>query len=392
MILSILDNDLYKFTMQQAVRILYPETLAEYTFTNRGATPFPQGFAPRVRQEIEKMAALSLSRDQKAYLKSTCSFLEQDYLDYLESYTYDPDQVILGQEKNRFFLKIKGPWYKTILWEIPLMAIISETFFSMTKPAVLSRKEIKRVNKNKAAVMAANQIYFAEFGTRRRFSAANQKTLITDILSHDTHTLIGTSNVHFAREFNLPPIGTMAHEWIMFHGAQAGYEQANAAGLDAWLKIFKGDLGIALADTYTSRVFLSSFDDRLANIFDGVRHDSGDPIAFINALVRHYERLHIDPATKTIIFSDGLDIEQALAIHKACKGKIKDAYGIGTHLTNDLGATPLNMVIKLSQCQVSPDKPWQQIVKLSDDKGKHTGNQTEIDTCMERLSLSKGQS
>jgi nicotinate phosphoribosyltransferase len=387
MIQSILDNDLYKFTMQQAVHRLYPRAQAEYEFTNRGATAFPQGFAQRVKQEIEKMAGLSLSQDQKAYLKNTCSFLTPPYLDYLESYTYNPDEVTLGQEKERFFLNIKGPWYRTILWEVPLMAIISEIFFSITAPAPPFLKNIKKRNQDKAAVMAANQIYFADFGTRRRFSFATHDTLIEDILGQRNHTLIGTSNVHLAQKFNIPPIGTLAHEWIMFHGAIAGYKEANATAMEAWIQVFKDELGIALADTYTTEVFLSSFDQRLAGHFDGVRQDSGDPIAFIKKLVHHYKTLHIDPATKTIIFSDGLDINGATAIHNECRGKIKDAYGIGTHLTNDIGVAPLNMVIKLSRCQISPEEPWHHTIKLSDDRGKHTGNQTELDSCMKILNV-----
>lgn len=389
MIQSILDNDLYKFTMQQAVHRLYPRAQAEYEFTNRGATAFPQGFAQRVKQEIEKMAGLSLSQSQKAYLKNTCSFFTPTYLDYLESYTYNPDEVILGQAKEHFFLTVKGPWHRTILWEVPLMATISETFFSMTAPTPPFIKNIKQRNQDKAAVMAANQIYFADFGTRRRFSFATHDTLIQDILGQKNHTLIGTSNVHLAQKFGIPPIGTLAHEWIMFHGAITGYKKANATAMEAWIKVFKDELGIALADTYTTEVFLSSFDARLAGHFDGVRQDSGDPIAFIKKLVLHYENLHIDPATKTIIFSDGLDIKGATAIHNECKDKIKDAYGIGTHLTNDLGVAPLNMVIKLSRCQLNPEKPWHQTIKLSDDRGKHTGNQAELDSCIKILKGSR---
>lgn len=267
------------------------------------------------------------------------------------------------------------------------MAIISETFFSMTAPATLSREQIKAVNRNKAAVMAENKIRFADFGTRRRFSSAVHEMLLTDILSHSNHTLMGTSNVHFAREFNLTPVGTLAHEWFMFHAVAAGYRMANTLAQEAWVRVFKGDLGIALADTYTTDVFLSSFDTFTAKLFDGVRQDSGDPIVFVKKLVRHYEALHIDPAAKTIIFSDGLDIEKALAIHAECTGKIRDAYGIGTNLTNDVGVTPLNMVIKLSRCRISRERPWQHTVKLSDDRGKHTGNRAELDACMKILNL-----
>lgn len=389
MIQSILDNDLYKFTMQQAVHMLYPRAQVEYEFTNRGNTVFPDGFTQKVRTQIEEMAKLSLSKDQKAFLEKTCYFLTPVYLNYLESYTYNPDDVTVKQDKGVFFLKIKGPWYRTILWEVPLMAIISETFFSMTAPSTRSLKKIKAVNLDKAAILAANQIRFADFGTRRRFSSANHSMLIANLLSQENNTLIGTSNVHLAKQFDITPIGTLAHEWFMFHAVLAGYGMANSLSQDAWVQVYRGDLGIALTDTYTTDVFLSSFDTLHAKLFDGVRQDSGDPIAFVQTMIRHYEKTHVDPTTKTIVFSDGLDIDKAVAIHNECRGRIRDSYGIGTNLTNDVGVDPLNIVIKLSRCRTDPERPWQNTVKLSDDPGKHTGERLELETCMKILGISR---
>lgn len=382
MIQSILDNDLYKFTMQQAVHMLYPRAEAWYEFINRGQTPFPDGFARKVKEEIEKMAALRLSSDQKAFLEKTCYFLTPVYLDYLESYRYDPGEVRISQDKDMLSVTIAGPWYRTILWEVPLMAIISERFFKMTGQSPLTEQERQKINLNKARVLGDNRVKFADFGTRRRFSALNQEKMIQDLLSHENHTLIGTSNVHFARQFNIIPIGTLAHEWFMFHAALHGYQVANSTAQDAWVKAFHGDLGIALADTYTTDVFLSTFDTFHAKLFDGVRQDSGDPFVFTDKIIQHYKRLHIDPSFKTIVFSDGLDVEKAVKIHHYCNGRIRDAYGIGTNLTNDVGVTPLNMVIKLTKCRASMDKPWREAVKLSDDRGKHTGNPQEIKNCM----------
>jgi len=382
MIQSILDNDLYKFTMQQAVHMLYPRAQARYEFINRGLTPFPDGFALKVKAEIEKMADLKLSRDQKAFLETTCYFLTPVYLDYLESYAYDPNEVMIQQDKDVLTLKITGPWYRTILWEVPLMAIISETFFKMTHQKPVTHKERQSINLNKARVLEANAVKFADFGTRRRFSARNHELLIQGLLSHENHTMIGTSNVHFAHKFNIKPIGTLAHEWFMFHAVLHGYQMANPSAQDAWVKVFHGDLGIALTDTYTTNVFLSTFDTLYAKLFDGVRQDSGNPFLFIEKIIQHYKTLHIDPSTKTIVFSDGLDIEKAVKIHQYCNGRIRDAYGIGTNLTNDVGVTPLNMVIKLTKCRASLSKPWRNTVKLSDDLGKHTGDPEELKNCM----------
>ena len=382
MIQSILDNDLYKFSMQQAVHMLYPRAQAQYEFINRGLTPFPEGLAKKVELELEKMAALKLTLDQKSFLEKICYFLTPVYLDYLESYRYDPNEVMIKQDKDILTLKITGPWYRTILWEVPMMAIISELFFKMTRQKIVSKRQRRQMNLKKARVLAENGVKFADFGTRRRFSAENHEDLIRDFLSHGDHTLIGTSNVHFAQLFNSTPIGTFAHEWFMFHAALHGYQMANPSAQDAWIKVFHGDLGIALTDTYTTDVFLSTFDTFHAKLFDGVRQDSGDPLAFADKIIQHYKRLHIDPSAKTVVFSDGLDVEKAVKIHKYCNGRIRDVYGIGTSLTNDVGAAPLNMVIKLTKCRASLDKPWRNTVKLSDEKGKHTGASEELKNCM----------
>ncbi len=388
MIQSFLDNDLYKFTMQQAAHMLYPRAEAEYKFLNRGNTPFPEGFAQRIRAKVDEMADLSLSREEKQYLEDTCYFLTPVYLDFLESYVFDPGEVRIEQQGADLLLTVKGPWYRTILWEIPLMALISEIYFSMMEFPTLSRPEIQAINRKKAETMRLHQVKFADFGTRRRYSAANHENLITDILELENHTFVGTSNVHFARKFNITPIGTLAHEWLMFHAVLSGYQMANITAQDAWVRVFQGDLGIALTDTYTTDVFLSGFDTVHAKLFDGVRQDSGDPVTFLHQILAHYKKLHIDPASKTVVFSDGLDVDRAVAIHRECKGKIKDSYGIGTNLTNDVGVTPLNMVIKMSRARPDNKRLWQETVKLSDDKGKHTGTPQELSNCLKILNIS----
>lgn len=388
MIQSILDNDLYKFTMQQAVCRLYPDIQAEYELTNRGLTPFPKGFARAAQQEVERMASLSLTPGQKTWLAEACPFFTPEYLDYLSSYTYDPSQVTLKQDGSRLSVKVKGKWSEIILWEVPLMAIISETYFAMTQPGIQGREELRKKNRAKAELLAANDVSFVDFGTRRRYSAENHRKVIKDILSVSGHTLSGTSNVHLARKFGLPPIGTLAHEWIMFHAAPGRYGTANAMAMDAWTKVYPDVLGIALTDTYTTDNFLKSFTKERAQVFAGVRQDSGDPIKFARKLLAHYHGLNIDPSGKKLVFSDGLDADRAVAIHKFCRGKIKDAYGIGTSLTNDVGVTSLNIVIKLCRCTPGPGRDWQPTVKLSDHPGKHTGKKEEIIRCRGELGIS----
>lgn len=388
MIQSILDNDLYKFSMQQAVHMLYPRAEVRYSFFDRGNTFFPKGFDTEIRSEIESMAELRLSPDQKTFLKNKCYFLTPVYLDFLETYQYDPSEVSVSWKDRSLSLEINGPWYRTILWEVPLMAIISEAYFKATGQQGISPGRRRQINLAKADLLGKHGVKFADFGTRRRYSAANHEQVIRDLLSHENNTLIGTSNVHLAHKFNLTPIGTLAHEWFMFHSVLHGYQMANSSAQEAWVKVFHGDLGIALTDTYTTDVFLSTFDTFNAKLFDGVRQDSGDPIQFTEKMIAHYKKLHIDPSTKTIVFSDGLDEKKAVKIHQYCSGRVRDAYGIGTSLTNDVGVAPLNIVIKLARCRTTPDAPWRNTVKLSDDIGKHTGDPTELNNCMGLFLLS----
>ena len=388
MIQSIFDNDLYKFTMQQAVRKLYPDAGAEYRFTNRGNTPFPAGTAENVQRQIRGMKELALTSPQRQWIEKTCPYFEAEYLDYLSAYRFDPGEVQISQQGKELKITVRGPWHRTILWEVPLMALISETFYILTAPPVLSREEIWEKNRAKAKFLAEQGLEFADFGARRRFSYENHDLLIGDLLSVDGHTFTGTSNVHLAQKWNIAPVGTMAHEWVMFHSAIGGYPKANALAMDAWKKIYPEVLGIALTDTYTTDNFLETFSPDRAGRFAGVRQDSGDPVAFAEKLMAHYREAGIDPETKTIVFSDGLDVERAAVIHRACKGKVRDTYGIGTSLTNDIGPRPLNMVIKLSACRPDSRGPWQKTVKLSDDRGKHTGDKGELNRCLTALGIS----
>jgi len=387
MIKTILDNDLYKFTMQQAVYRLYPKARVRYKLTNRGGTPFPAGFAGLIKDRVAKMADLRLTREERVWLEKTCPYFTKAYLDYLSSYRYDPDQVEISQQGNTLSVGVQGPWCRTILWEVPLMAIISETYFKVISPEILSRQAIRARNQTKAQIMSKAGLTFVEFGTRRRFSAANHAHFLEDVLALEHHSMVGTSNVHFARIYGLAPMGTLAHEWIMFHAALGDYATANTASMDAWLKVYPDVLGIALTDTFTTKLFLKAFTLDRANRFSGVRHDSGDPETFARDILAHYREKGIDPGTKAIVFSDGLNVERAMKIHAFCRGEVKDSYGIGTNLTNDVGVDPLNIVIKLFWVQPEPGMEGRFTVKLSDDPGKHTGDPGELLRCRNAFGL-----
>lgn len=385
---SILDTDLYKLTMQQAVVKLYPRAKVQYSFINRGKTEFPLGFAGAIRREIKEMESLFLSNEEKEFLSKKCYFLDPVYLDFLQGYRFDSSEIGIIQTGGNLEISIEGYWYRTILWEVPLMAIISELYFKMTGQKPWGRVDREQNNKKKANTFQMKGMHFADFGTRRRFSYDVQDELIEDFMNcfGNRENFVGTSNVHFAHKYNITPMGTHAHEWFSFHAAKYGYKMANTMAMEAWSNVFRGDLGIALPDTFTSDVFFRQFEKKFSKLYDGVRHDSGDPIEFAKKVIAHYESQGIDPKSKTIIFSDSLNTEAAVKIKDFCRGIIKCSFGIGTNFTNDVGVKPLNMVIKMTAAKPFNDE-WIHTIKLSDAPGKHTGNEKEIEVCKHILRI-----
>lgn len=388
---SIIDNDLYKFTMQWAVMSKFPNAIVEYEFINRGNNSFPEDFDVELINQISLFKNLKLTDEEQNFILVKCPFLPNLYIDFLKGYTYNPNEVSVYQKENELKIKIKGPWYRVILWEVPLMALISELYFKKTNQNLkdFELEKFKDRDNSKINIFRNNNIKFADFGTRRRFSFKNQKRII-DLFSKgllNKDTFIGTSNLHFAKEFNLKPIGTQAHEWFMFHGSKFGYKLANKISLENWVDVYKGDLGIALSDTLTTDIFFKSFDKKFAKLFDGVRHDSGDPFVFGNKVISHYSRLNIDPREKTIVFSDSLNTQKVIKLVQYFAGKIKISFGIGTNLTNDINVTPLNMVIKMTKAKFNINDNWDYTIKLSDDTGKHTGNKEEIKLAKQILKI-----
>ncbi len=383
---SILDNDFYKFTMQYAAVKLYPDTLVKYEFINRGEHEFPDGFAEALTERIKGMCRLTLTSEEKSYLKITCPYLNPAYLDFLQGYRYDPSEVEVEQNGKDLKVKIQGYWYRTILWEVPILSLISELYYELTRQKRDSDEKVIETVKNKARFYQQLGVKVAEFGTRRRYSYEVHKLVARALKEFGGNSYVGTSNVHLAMLTDVKPIGTHAHEWFMYHGARFGFKVANGVSLDRWVNVYHGDLGIALTDTYTSDVFFTQFNKKLAKLFDGVRHDSGDPIEFAKKTIAHYQKMGINPLHKTIIFSDGLNLEKVKTISEALQGKIGISFGIGTNLTNDVGLKPMNIVLKLISI-AEPDLPWTNVVKLSDEKGKHTGDPKMIWLAKEILEI-----
>jgi nicotinate phosphoribosyltransferase len=377
LIASILDNDFYKITMQQGVIRLFPAAKAKYQFINRGHHSFPECFSTALRKEVSEMALLKLSKEEKHFLQVACPYLDPVYLDFLDGYRFNPEEVHIEQHGDQLQVKVEGLWYRTILWEVPLMSLICELYYILNDSKRISNEAIIGVTRQKIEGYKALGVTVAEFGTRRRYSYQVQRLVLQSLSQYGTGSFIGTSNVHMAMLQQIKPIGTHAHEWFMFHAARYGFKMANAMGLEHWVQVYRGDLGIALSDTYTTAVFFKQFDKMFSKLFDGVRHDSGDPLAFADQVIHHYEHMGIDPNSKTIIFSDGLDYEKVERIARHCQGRVGMSFGIGTNFTNDAGLPAMNIVIKMTQAHPQ-DGQWTDVVKLSDEHGKYTGDMETI--------------
>ena len=383
---SILDTDLYKFTTSYAYIKLFPYAMGTFTFKDRDETEYPDAFVEALKEEVKAMSSLRLPTREIRFMSGACRFLPPFYWEWLSSFHFDPEKIrIERDEQHHLHVEVSDFMYKVTLYEVPLLAIISELrnrFFGN----VANMEQICSKLAEKVQLSDEHKLTFSEFGTRRRFSFNVQDAVIS-YLNENAHYCAGTSNCYFAMKYNMKPLGTHPHEWFMFHGAQFGYKHANYMALENWVNVYDGDLGTALSDTYTSDIFLSNISRKQAKLFDGVRCDSGDEFLFTDRLIARYRELGVDPTTKTIIFSNALDFDKALQIQDYCRGKIRCSFGIGTNLTNDTGYKPSNIVMKLARCKMNVNQPWKECVKLSDDLGKHMGSDQETEACLYELGL-----
>lgn len=369
---SLLDTDLYKLTMMQGVLHQFPWAWVEYEFQCRDEGIDFMPIASAVQEEIRDLCRLRFKKDELDYLRQL-RFMKEEFIQFLRLFQLNEDFVHIGGENSRFSLKIKGPWLHTILFEVPLLAIINEVYFRDIRPApdFESGKEklYEKINFVKESNKEGLGFRFADFGTRRRFSYMWQEQIIQILKKELPDNLRGTSNVFFAMKYNLLPIGTMAHEWLM--AAQAlGPKLANSQkfALEHWAQEYRGDLGIALSDVVGFDAFLKDFDMYFAKLFDGCRHDSGDPFVWGDRLIEHYKKLKVDPRSKIAVFSDNLSFPKAIEITRYFKDRIVTSFGIGTNLTNDIVDKPVQIVIKMTRCQGAAvakisDTPEKQVCK-----------------------------
>lgn len=383
---SILDTDLYKFTTSYAYMKLFPQAKGTFEFFDRDDTEYPDDFIEKLYLELSSLGMLRLTRDEEDYMNTNCRFIPPVYWEWLSAFRFNSGKVSATLDENKHLhIKVTDYLYKVTLYEVPILAIVSELRNRIAGNYIDMKEVIKRLEpKLKLSNVAG--IPFSEFGTRRRFSYNVQDEVVSAIKQGSIYCT-GTSNCHLAMKYDMPMMGTHPHEWFMFHGAMYGYRQANYMALENWVEVYDGDLGIALSDTYTSAVFFKNLSRKQAKLFDGVRQDSGDEFKFVTSAIARYKELGIDPTTKTIVFSNALTFKKALEIQEYCIGRIRCAFGIGTNLTNDTGYKPSNIVMKLTSCQMNKNQPVFNCVKLSDDLGKHTGQEEEVKRCITDLNI-----
>lgn len=381
---SILDNDLYKFTVSYSYMKLFPEAEGTFEFIDRDNTEYSEEFVENLKIEFAKLSILSLTNREFIWVTDNIRFIPKFYWEWLQSFKFDNSKIVIELKNKHLHIEVTDVLYKVSLYEVPILAIISELRNKMLGNVALNANVIEKLSE-KVKLSNQHNLYFSEFGTRRRFSFQVQN-MVCHYLSTRATYCTGTSNVYLAMEYNMKPIGTHPHEWFMFHGAVYGYKQANYLALENWVNVYDGDLGIALSDTYTSDVFLKNLSRKHAKLFDGIRHDSGDPYLFVNKVIKRYKELGVDPTTKTIVFSNALDFPTYKEIVEYCRGRIRCAAGIGTNLTNDCDYKPANIVMKLTRCRISSRDDWKTTVKLSDDPGKHLG--CDVDICKYELGIS----
>ena len=361
---SALDNDQYKFSMMQAILHQYPATTAEYLFKCRTPGIDFRPYVGDIIKNVNKMCNHVRFSDEDVEYIGDLGFYKPDFLRFLKLFKFNYDYVdITADNDGTLHIHISGPWLHTILFEVPILSIVSEVY-STDMSIDYGLADQRTVEKAEMLTAAEIAFLFAEFGGRRRHSVMAQDNAIALLRQHCPKNLVGTSNVMMAKKHGIKAIGTMAHEWLQAHQALYRVADSQFMALENWAKEYRGDLGIALSDVIGLKYFLHDFDKYFSKLFDGTRQDSGNPYEYGHAMVKHYENMGIDPKTKTIVFSDGLDFMKAIELAKTFNSAINVSFGIGTHITNDFDFKALQLVLKMTRCNS------QAVAKLSDDPGK----------------------
>ncbi|MGQ1459406.1 nicotinate phosphoribosyltransferase [Acinetobacter baumannii] len=385
---SLLDTDLYKFTMLQVVLHKFPQTHSVYHFRCRNLedTVYPLvDILDDLNEQLDHLCNLKYKEDELQYLRKL-RFIKSDFVDYLELFQLKRRFIHASiDEEGRLDIRIEGPMVQAMMFEIFVLAIVNELYFSRIKTDEVWAEGERRLQAKLELIQQYEKaqqpndppFLVSDFGTRRRYSFEWQKHVVAAFHNTVPNVFRGTSNVLLAKELNITPIGTMAHEFLQaFQALDVRLRDFQKAALETWVQEYRGDLGIALTDVVGMDAFLRDFDLYFAKLFDGLRHDSGDPYEWGDKAYAHYRKLKIDTKTKMLTFSDGLNLPKAWELHQYFKDRFQVSFGIGTNLTNDMGQTPLNIVLKLVECN------GQSVAKISDSPGK---TMTDNDTFLAYL-------
>ena len=385
------DNDAYTFSCQYYILQTYPRAEVEYTFFDRNHTVYPEGFAEQVKEQINLMQNVRITEEEIAFMQHRMYYLPQWYFTFLRGYKFNPAEVHIEQAPDgQLAISIRGKWYSTIMWEMPVLSIVSELMHRY-------RGDLERYDAaveyeraaDKARQILRGGLILGDMGTRRRLSFVHHDNVIRAMKATADAggeqvdgvfvpwkgRIVGTSNVYLAMKYGLVPMGTMSHQIIEFEENVSGIFECNFNVMRKFSDVYDGDNGIYLYDCFGDKVFFNNLSKRMALMFVGLRVDSGVEEEQTEKIIEKYKQLGIDPATKQVIYSNGLNIERALEIHRFVDGRVQDSYGMGTFLTCDvLGCKPMNIVVKLTKCRITEKREWHDCVKLSCDKGKTLGN------------------
>ena len=387
MIKSILETDLYKFSMSYYYQQIYPESVGTFSFKDRQNLKYNDMFLITLKNEFMELDNLALTDDECEWCVKHIPYIPRHYWEWLKTFRFDHNKINAWLDKDKHLhIEITDLMYKSTFYEIAILAIVSETYYKYNAIKIANMDaQIVEPLREKINIAKDNNFTFMEFGLRRRFSGEVEHK-VCEILANECPNCVGTSNVYLAYKYGMRPLGTMAHELIMSTAAHTSPRDANFIVMENWAKVYDGNLGTMLTDTYTVDEFLRQFSKKLAKLYDGVRHDSGDPFEFGEKMIAKYKSYGIDPMSKTLIFSDALDFPKCAELKKYFDGRIKVSFGIGGNLTNCIydpyvgtRIPAMNIVMKLTKFQVNPRQPIYGCVKLSDNPAKAMGDLNDIE-------------
>ncbi len=381
------DNDLYTFSCQYYVMQQYPRAEVEYTFIDRNKTIYPKGFDKLLQEQVDHMKDVVITDEEIEFMQEKCVWLPLWYFTFLRGYRFNPAEVNISQdEEGHLSISICGKWFSTIMWEMPLLSCISEIIHTLNGDMEKYDREAERQKTiEKSRKIFAGGLVFGDMGTRRRFSYEHQKMVLetmTEVYRSQQWPGIftGSSNVYLAMKLGLKPLGTLSHQIISFEENVSGVFECNYMVMKKFSDVYDGNNGIYLYDCFGDDLFFKNLSKRMAMMYSGLRVDSGNEEEQTERIIEKYKQLGINPATKQVVYSNGLNVDRCLEIHKFCAGRVMDSYGVGTALMCDIdNVRPSNIVIKLTKARITESREWHDCIKLSCDKGKALGNPKKVE-------------